>query len=104
MSACILACILHFGNLKPAAAAAAAAASTPCSTLYIVTAGLRRKLKEIDSAPRVLRESRVPFDISHKGHVYLLPFVEERDEGLSCSTLDPATATPPPPPDLNYKP
>ena len=28
-----------------------------------------------------MRESRIPFDVSHKGHVFVLPFVEERDEG-----------------------
>jgi len=57
------------------------AASISSNTLYIVTSGLRRRLKEIDSAPRVFRESRIPFDISRKGHVFVLPFVEERDEG-----------------------
>jgi hypothetical protein len=53
----------------------------PSRSLYIVTSGLRRRLKVIDSAPRVFRESRIPFDISRKGHVFVLPFVEERDEG-----------------------
>ena len=50
------------------------------SSLYCVTPGLHQRLKEIDAAPRVLRESRVPFDISHKGHVLVLPFLEERDD------------------------
>jgi hypothetical protein len=43
------------------------AESIDASTLYIVTSGLRRRLKEIDAAPRLLRESRIPFDVSHRG-------------------------------------
>jgi hypothetical protein len=35
------------------------------NTLYIVTPCLRRRIKELDAAPRLLREARIPFDIRY---------------------------------------